>query len=355
MVFPKRYVDKNSEGRQWFPYIFQVKSPPGGVTLEMAIQLEQDLYDLMLARALFYSPLIMKSSNSGQPLTLSNIKAAVSELVARNIKDDAEWVRGSTSISIIHSPDIAEQLVSIFAKLPFHWQWDLRHMSICLDGEVYPFAIQTYENRFAPDGGMALGLIHPDDPAGEMLVGKDSGIFVVDASFDEKVVVERAAMSAFYEALVDDIGIDIGDLSLPRYEPLGNQTFPDFDFHVRGEEWAVEVTRIESGMVSHYTLFGRLDRKMIEKVAQTEVTEPKINNALIREVARKTKRLEECDEYARACLLLVDIVDAIEPNDSNMWSGVDLSAYEVVVLVRRDGSAVFIKGAERFEEPKESR
>ena len=346
-AFPQRIVSKDDpEYLRWFRHILVLKSPPKGSSLREIAQFQDDFQSLLEAKTLADSENIIRSSNAGHALTLQDLKDTVRDIIIRN---DADWVSGCVGMAIMHSPDTTERLVTLFANLPLHHrETDLKQMSICLDDGVYTLTIRTHENRFVPKGELCIWLVHPTEPAAEILVGEDGNLIRYDDIYAEKEDMEHFAVNSFCVALVSDTEVAATDVTPPRYEPLGPGTFPDFELGIRNEKWAVEVTRIESEMVAYFRLSDELDRKTIDKVNRTEVTDSKINNALVKALKDKTERLDRFDEYSRTCLLLVDIVDTVDPDDPGMWNGVDLSAYEVVALVRRNSTVVFVKGAELF-------
>lgn len=347
-AFPQRFISKDDpEYLRQFRHVLVMKSPLRGSTMQEIEHFHDDFRSLLEAKMMAEAENIIPSSMSGRKLSLQGLKDTVGELIARN---DADWISGCVGIAIMHPPDVSERLVSVFAGLPLHYmQTGLKQMSICLDSGVYALTIQTHENRFMPKGELCVWMVHPTEPAAEILVGEDGNVAVYDGSYDEKRDLELSAVYSFCSALVENTEVAVTDLTPPRYEPLGPYTFPDFELGIRNEKWAVEVTRIESEMIAYFRLTDQLDRKAIDKVKRTEVTDSKINKALVKALNDKTERLDKCDEYSRTCLLLVDILDAVGPDDPDMWNGVDLSSYEVVALVRRNSTVTFVKGAELFK------
>ncbi len=115
-----------------------------------------------------------------------------------------------------------------------------------------------------------------------------------------------------------------------------------------GQEWAVEVTRIESDMVSYMNVERGLDKKAIGRAIQNSVTDVKAGKALREALSKKAKRRVECSRYSRCCLLLVDTTDSIGDKHSEIWNGCDLSSFESVVVVKRIGSVNYIKGLTDF-------
>ena len=50
-----------------------------------------------------------------------------------------------------------------------------------------------------------------------------------------------------------------------EYEPLGKSTYPDFEMPVEGQEWAIEVARIESGISSYVEIERELDQRGLNR------------------------------------------------------------------------------------------
>ena len=349
-AFPRRVVSKSDpDYLKWFRNLLVLKARSNGVSAFELAQIERDFQDLLEAKMLADFDEIEHSSFGGQELTLERLKVTVAEIILRSREAYADWIDGCVGIAILHPPDRTEKLVSLFAKLPLHHiDTDMKQMSVCADDETYALTIQTYENKFMPPAELCMWLVHPTDPAAEVIVGDSGSVIQFSDIYADNEELERFAVYSFCRALVKDTEVEVGDLCLPQYEPLGPSTFPDFELTIRNEEWAVEVTRVESEMVTYHLLSDPLDRKTMDKVRRAAITDSKINEALKDSLESKTEKLGKCEVYSRACLLLVDTIDAIEPDNSAHWRDVDLSAYEVVALVRRDGSVTFIKGKDIF-------
>ena len=223
---------------------------------------------------------------------------------------------------------------------------------------------QLHENSFIPTDGLfsmyrTLRTVHiwldnPSDPAAEHVVPSDRGeSLTVRDVYESKQKMEHFAMMSLCNGclqsryLLTNTDLTHSDLKC-RYEPLGN-AFPDFELVVRDQEWAVEVTRIESGMVSYLRVSQPLEKDRFDKAAQGQVTDCGIIAALTKASEDKTKKRNDCSRYSLACLLLVDIVDSIDPESSTLWDSIDLSAFDAVALVKLDGSVFFIKGAHALE------
>ena len=213
----------------------------------------------------------------------------------------------------MHHPEKRGKLVSLLSKLPesaHRWQ---KLLSVPHADGAFVFNVQLHENRFIPTDGLYIWLDNPSDPAAEHVVANDGGeALTLRDVYESKQKMEHFAMMSLYNDLLSNTSLTHSALKC-RYEPLGSNTFPDFELVVRHQEWAVEVTRIESGMVGHLRVSPPLEKRRFDNAARNQVTDSGIIAVLTRASEDKTKRRNDCSSYSSACLLLVDIVDSIDP------------------------------------------
>ena len=346
-AFPNRPVDKGDpEYERRFRHIFVLKPPLQGATACDFVQFAQELKSAVENKELSENDSIPRSSFDGQGLTLQSLKDEVSGIVSRN---PIEWIRGCVGVSVMHHPEKREKLVSVLAKLPESAHRGQKRLSVRHAEDVFAFNVQLHENNFIPTDGLYIWLDNPSDPAAEHLVANDGGgALTVRDVYQSKQKMEHFAMMSLCNDLLSTTSLTLSDLQ-SRYEPLGDDTFPDFELVARGQEWAVEVTRIETGMVGYLRVSQSLEKEKFDRAARNQVTDSGIVGALTKAAEDKTKRRNNCPSYSRACLLLVDIVDSIDPESSAIWGGIDLSAFDAVALVKLDGSVFFIKGGDALE------
>ena len=346
-AFPTRHVAKGDpEYERWFRHVFVLRPPMQGATARDFIQFAQELKSAIENKDLSENNSIQRSSFGRQGLTLQSLKDEVSDTISQN---PSEWVRGCVGISIMHHPEKRGKLVSVLSKLPESAHSGKKLLSIRHADYVYAFNVNLHENSFLPSDGLYLWLDNPSDPAAEHLVGKDGGeVLTLRDIYEGKRKMEYFAMMSLCEDLLSNTSLTDDDLQC-EYEPLGDSTFPDFELVVYGQEWAVEVTRVESGMVGYLRVSQPLEKETFDRVSRHQVTDSGIVAALTKASKDKTKRRNDCSRYSRACLLLVDIVDAIDPQSSGLWGGIDLRAFDVVGLVKLDGRVFLIKGAHALE------
>ena len=340
-AFPNRYIDKGDpQFERWFQHVFVLQPPLQGATAHEFIQYAQDIRSALEAKSLVESSLIPRSSFFGRELTLQSLKDEVNDIVSSS---PIEWIRGCVGISLMHHPEKRGKMASILSKLPDAARPGQKLLSVRPGNDVFALNVQLHENRFIPTDGLGIWLDNPTDPAAEYVVPSDqSESLTIRDVHESKQKMEYFAMMSFGADLLTNTSLTDSDMKC-RYEPLGN-AFPDFELIVRDQEWGVEVTRIESGMVAYLRVSEPLEKDTFDRFARNQVTDAGIIAALTKALNDKTKRRNDCSSYSHACLLLVDVVDSVDVKSSAIWGGIDLSAFDAVVLVKLDGRVFFIKG-----------
>ena len=341
-AFSNRYIDKGDpQYARWFRHVFLLQPPLNGATTQDFIRYAQDVKSGLEAKALSSSDSIPRSSFSGQGLTLQSLKDEVTGIVSES---PIEWIRGCVGLSLMHHPEKRGKLVSVLSKLPESADPVQKLLSVRHADDVFAFKVQLHENSFIPTDGLYIWLDNPSDPVAEHVVPADRGeALTVRDVYESNRKMEHFAMKSLCTDLLANTSITHSDLKC-QYEPLGN-VFPDFELTIRDQQWAVEVTRIESGMVTYLRMSQTLEKDKLNRVAQNQVTDYGIISALTKASEDKTKRRNDCSRYPRACLLLVDVVDSIDAESSGVWGGIDFSAFDAVALIKLDGRVFFIKGA----------
>lgn len=346
-AFPSRYVDgENPEHEGWFGHVFVLQPPMQGATARDFVDFAQELKSAIENKALAENDSIPRSSFGPQGLTLQALKDEVLDIVSESPSD---WIRGCVGVSIMYHPEKRGKLVSVLSQLPESTSLGQKLLSVQHADEVFAFNVNLHENKFVPADGLYLWLDNPSDPVAEHVVANDEGdSLTVRDIYHDKKKMEYFAMVSLCNEVFNSTTVTPSDVKC-QHEPLGKDTFPDFEMVVRGQEWAVEVTRIESGMVGYLRMSQGLETETFDRVSDRQVTSSGIVAALTKASEDKTKRRSNCARYARACLLLIDIVDSIDPESSATWGGIDLSAFDVVGLVKMDGRVFFIKGAHALD------
>ena len=341
--FPSRSIEKTDpEYQNSNRHVFVLQPPLEGATLDDIARFSQDLTLGIDARTLLESHSIHQSSFGDRGLTLETLTNAVANVVSRN---PIEWIRGCVGVSVIHNPGDSRKLTVVLSALPESPRFPgQKLLSVSHGDDVFDFKVALHENRFIPVGSLVIGMDNPLDPAAEHFVTSDRGALLTFTDiYADKKVMEYFAMASLFQDLIRNYGISRSDLTC-QYEPLGN-TFPDFELCIRGHEWAVEVTRIEEGMVSYLRIRDSVDQTTIDKAAEKRITSERLVDAVTMAITEKSDRRDKCFVYSRACLVLVDVVDAIEIANATLWENVSFDSFDVVVVVKFDGSVAYISGS----------
>ena len=283
----------------------------------------------------------------GRELTLESLRERAAHIISQN---DHEWVRGCESLLIRYPPVKREKLTSILSNLLMspHPNDYRRLLSVTHKEQTFVFKVDLFEDKYMSQDSIVIGLVNQMDPAVLRLVEKErTDGFLFSPLYGSKNDMEQFALRSLCVDLCSRCGISPEDLKY-RYEPLGN-SFPDFELTVEGKEWAVEVARVESGMVSYVEVERGLDARGRNNAFRNRITVDSVGEALRGEISDKAEKRVDCPTYSRCCLLLVDIVDSVGGRESPVWSGCDLSAFDVVVTVRLDASVSYIKGGLHLE------
>ncbi len=339
-VFPIRYVDKTDLQYQGLPRFHSVLIPKlGGSTAREFFQVAEDLKTGIEAFSL--SDSVPHLFAGGQDSPLDFLKEQVALIVSRN---SPEWVHGCDGIVIIHHPNKRERLISLLSRLPVSAQVSKprKLLSVRYKEDLLAFAVDLHENKLIFEDSLIIGLSNHSDPAAEFLVENDRG----KGPRFTGLYADKQAMECFaIDALCRVMNLE----SVYKYEPLGKDTFPDFELTIGGKKWAVEVTRIETGMVTYVPLAREVSRRTIDEVTANPITGSRVRDALIKALTEKTERRNYCSHYSSYCLILIDLVDSVGGEGVAVWNGIDLSGFEAVVIVRLDGTVFFVKGEGTFE------
>ena len=341
-AFPYRLVADDEATRldvHWHQLVFKSLAKHGAHR-DMARAMK-DVQSAIEAASLSKS--IPHHSGNGQQLTLEFLKGEVVSIISDS---DLDWIRGCDGVSVIHPPSKREKLLSIIHNLPF--LWDIYHptkaFTVAYGDECFVFKVRLHENSFLPTDSLVLALDNPKDPAAERLVQQNkTGFGIASQTFNTKEHVEHFAIDSVCQDLTLHNGTTSTDISR-RYEPLGHNTFPDFELAIRGQLWGVEVTRIEEDMVSYIDVTKGIDRRRVRKATQYHISGDRILKALANAIDDKNEKRKQCNSYSRYCLLLVDTLDCVPGKDFVVSEDLDLSVFDAIVLVKLDGSVLYIKG-----------
>ena len=341
-TFPTKYVDRTDAKYGNVPWYHFVLIPgKDGSNIDDFLRSAKELQSALEIKQI--SDSVPRRSAEGRDLNIDFLKEEFSRIISLN---DPDWVAGCDGLFIIHHPIKEEKLTSAMAHLLTSPRSAGRKklLSVQHAGQSYSLEVELHSNDQMAQDSLIYGLTNPSDPAVVRLVerGREEVIRFLDM-YADKETMEWFALASFGGNVAHSLEIPYENIEV-SYEPLGKSSYPDFEMSVEGQEWAVEVARVQSGMVSHVEVETRLNKKELDRAFGNHITDARVGGTLNEEVRQKSKRRAECPAYSRHCLLLVDIVEAIGPKGSGTWGGCDLSAFDVVAVVRMDGSIDNIKG-----------
>ena len=341
--FPTEYVDKGNPVYQKLPrFQFTLKPGKGGSSIN---DYKRALNDLgTAAESQILSESVPHVPANGRELSLEFLKEEATHIISRC---GVDWFRGCDFLQVRHHPIKSEKLVSILSRLLFAPR--LNHyaklLSIRHKGEFFVLEVVLDEDEYMPEDSILIIPVNPSDPAAVRLTEHErTDGFRFSELYGSKKDMETFALESLCRDLCSRSGVPIEDLKC-GYEPLGKDTFPDFKMCIGGETWAVEVARVESGMVSYVQVDRKLDARGMRKALKNRITREGIGEALRQEINDKASKRTDCTAYSWFCLLLVDIVDSIGDGECSVWNDCDLAAFDAVVTVKLDGSVSYIKGA----------
>ena len=340
--FPTRFVDRTDPDYKKIPWHHFVLLPgKHGSTGHEFLNASQNLNSALEAHTL--SDSVPHTSGAGQELTIDFLRNLVSDIVFQN---DMDWVDGCDGLIIIHHPDQQERLVTVLSRLLVSPRSGGARKVLSVPGprRTHSFEVDLMANDHVKRDGLVIGLVNPEDPAAVRLVERErEGVLTFIDLYASNEDMEIFALESLRRDLCSRLDIRLEDLR-SRYEPLGDDTFPDFELELEGEMWAVEVARIQEGMVSYVEVDRPLDQRGIERALRPSITAENVSKAVGQELADKAEKWSKCPRYSRCCLLLVDVVDSVEGPESAFWEGHDLSAFDAVVVVKLSGRVDYISG-----------
>ena len=166
--------------------------------------------------------------------------------------------------------------------------------------------------------------VSPDEPAFQ-----GEGTFAAADTFE----VEEKAFAIFQDA-VERSGASIQDVD---DHPTGKSGFPDYKAVIGTQPWAIEIVRPLGEMVQGRVIIMGTEQSSsdVRKAASRPgLGLEAVGDGLRKATMDKAKRRKHLAQNEQYCLLLVDTLGSIDPEDPNQWEGCELDAFDSVVLVQ---------------------
>ena len=166
--------------------------------------------------------------------------------------------------------------------------------------------------------------VSPEEPA---LQGE--GTFAATDTFE----VEPKAFTVLQRA-AEQSGTPIYNID---DHPKGKSGFPDYKAVIGTQPWAIEIVRPLGEMIQGRIITMGTERSSsdISKAASKPgLRLEDIGDGLRKATRDKAKRRKCLAQNEKYCLLLVDTLGSIDPEDPDQWEGCELDAFDSVILVR---------------------
>lgn len=121
------------------------------------------------------------------------------------------------------------------------------------------------------------------------------------------------------------------------HEPNGHQKFPDYKVQVDGRDWVVEITRVMGPIAQNrvITMMGHSAGPSINRAAsQPGIDSADADSAIRQSINDKSQRRQFVAYNELYCLLLVDVIELIDQNDTAQWAQYDMTAFDSVIMVQ---------------------
>ena len=340
-----------------------VRPPPGGTSrrnLDKVV--EQWRQEVILASTQDHSVELSRMDDLG-PLSILTITRA-----AENIIERCDGIINPDDVFyLVYPQTMARSIAGIrntlqVADAPETREWEINEVPYCqrkphtywlpvpdfstYDQVKLAFCQSSFfQDEDGPNGWRLLKhsstqpilqwYVSPDEPA---FLGE--GTFAVANTFE----VEARAFAVLQDA-VERSGTSIQDV---HDHPNEKNGFPDYQAVIGTQPWAIEIVR-PLGDIGVITMGTEQSSSDVRKAASRRgLGLEAIGDGLRKATKGKAKRRRHVAQNEKYCLLLVDTLGSIDPEDPKQWEGCELDAFDSVVLVQlmpeRPTDIVAIKG-----------
>lgn len=210
-------------------------------------------------------------------------------------------------------------------------------LPVIIDGQEQRMEVAFYqENELVSISGKSVWLVMPYPIGIKYLPADQPAMYLAETyAFDPTELVERKAFTALKDEATKR-GVRFAD---EMHEPNGHQKFPDYKVQMDGRDWVVEVTRLMGAIPKNrvITTTERYTRQSISRAASQPGIDSNDIDAAIRQALNDKSRCRKCVASNELyCLLLVDVMDLVDQNDTGQWAKYDdeLAAFDSVALVQ---------------------
>ena len=238
------------------------------------------------------------------------------------------------TLQVAHGPETREWEVNgvlYCQKKPYRYWLPMSGFSTYDQVKLAFYQSSFFQDEDGPNGWRLLKhsstqpilqwYVSPDEPA---FLGE--GTFAVASTFE----VEARAFAVLQDA-VERSGTSIQDVHDHPNEKNGS---PDYKAVIGTQPWAIEIVR-PLGDIGVITMGTEQSSSDIRKAASRRgLGLEAIGDGLRKATKGKAKRRRHVAQNEKYCLLLVDTLGSIDPEDPKQWEGCELDAFDSVVLVQ---------------------
>ena len=291
----------------------------------------------------------------GKKLGIPLFKAIIAEMAENQ---DPDYIEGVKKVYLIHPSHLEKELkdhVSPLLVPAMAGSMSERLISVDVGQKTRHFVVEPYmmDLTSRPSTNPRWLIVHmynPDMPALAIGVEAQGPLTFKEPTplLAETEVAEDWAMNLMRDYLRDS-GIQVRCVC---HEPNGPKTYPDYRARLDGVPWDFEMTRVVGDILEtrHILDKPRDPQKMIHRAVQSPpLGVEDVEAALERAIKSKERKRGSAGTARNLCLVLLNSLDLDIGGQSAVWEGMDLSAFDAVVLVNgySQPSIEFMKG--RFQ------
>ena len=256
--------------------------------------------------------------------------------------EESHYIEGVTKAYVIHPPHFEDELRRHLSALPLHRissPASERLLSVAIGDKLRPFIVVPYKmdlprRRSTDPNWLIVHLYNPEIPALGIKVEAQGPLTLKEPTplLSETEVAENWAMGVLQNHFREK-GICVQSVV---YEPNGPNKFPDYRARLDDVPWDFEVTRVLGDILKNRRIHDQPkdSKKNIDMAVQSPpIDEQDVANALTHAIESKKSKRQTNGAARNLCLVLLDALDLDIRSNPNVWSNLNLAAYDAVVLV----------------------
>ena len=342
-----RLAETESEKAQLRHQMAFLKSPPDGMHRRDVDSVAMEWRDQVSMNSLSEQAAQFSRLSGNPPLSLDAVQEAVKTIIMAANDDASQW----EIFYILHPESLARTAAGVrnrlaTARMSENRNREFSGVSVEQKRPItywLPVTIGGQERKVEVAFHQENGLVSVYGESGWLIVPYPNWIWYLPAeqpavyldatyAISKTTEVEEVAFEALLsEAVKCGISVD-GAVR----EPNGLMTFPDYKVNLDGQDWVVEVTRV-LGKITRSRVIIMPERNEHSSIArsanQPGIGSKDVDDAIRQAIDDKSQRRVLVASGEMYCLLLVDVMERIDPKDTTLWVKYDLEAFDSVILI----------------------